>query len=836
MRFPARFVTENLVWSTEGTTWAVWRLEPVSYPYAAAAEKLRVLHQIRAALMALPTEAMLLSVCRRIDPHSVVSRMIHGVDLDRYPRWRDHAAATLTQLDHTEIYDRYFYLAAALPDENWKQNLRASWSNAANGLWSQFGVPARPPTRQDLDRRRRQAAQLENQLRTGITLRAATPQELRWLYLRAPYRGLTEPDLDESWTPDQVSFGAGPTAGIDGTSLVQVVDAVFNEGGTGEDPDRGRHRRYTRVDTELGSSYQTFLVMASMPQAWVYPGGAGEWFVAADQAPFPVDWCARIISIPNSDAQLRARRQARQLQAQVAEFDGEPSGVPGSLIQALDSVDDERDELAASPATPELKVATIFSLASDTLVDLEDQAAQLRSMFEAWEYALPRPTGGQTALFRAMLPGASTPQVARAYWQYVLPRDLASGMPIGGTRIGDPSGTVLGYTLDGGTNQPVLFDGSYGPSINRSGSLAAIGGLGAGKSWALKLLAHAEIGRGGRVVALDRTPMGEYVRFASVVPGTTQTVRLDAGAEVCLDPMAVFQGPDRIRYATGFLTLLTGADPTDLHGATLAEAVRVVAQRPDGRLRDVIDALSALGDTWPEANDLARKVANFARSDLGDLAFGTGAPLALDADYIVLWTPALSLPDREQLINEYLARQLLPEQVLSQALLYLVAAIARMVAFNDRRYAAALFDEAWSVTASPQGKALVLEGVRDGRKHNAAIWLGSQHPDDIDPQIGELLGSRFVFRQARGAATKALAMLGMDPDPEWEELLETGLDPGHCLYRDVRDRIGRIEVTTPATRDLTDAFNTNPSAGGAGAHDDEFHTTPRSRRAAVTTQ
>jgi hypothetical protein len=332
---------------------------------------------------------------------------------------------------------------------------------------------------------------------------------------------------------------------------------------------------------------------------------------------------------------------------------------------------------------------------------------------------------------------------------------------------------------------------------------------------------------------LDRTASGEYARFAGAVPGQVQVVRLSEGADACVDPLAVFSGTDRVRYTNGFLTMLCGANPTDLAGATLAEAVRAVAARPEGRLRDVIaelertsqrerSASDRTGQIAQQAEQLAWKLATFAEGDLAQLAFGQVPAVDLYADFIVLWTPGLRLPDREQLSNEYLARRMSPEQVFSQAMLYLVAAIARSVAFSDpSTFAAALFDEAWSLTASPQGKALLLEGIRDGRKHNAAIWLLSQHPDDLDPQLAELVGNRFVFRQARGAAEKSLRFLGLEATPEWVELLETGLAPGQCLYRDVRDRVGRIQVEPAVTSQLAEALNTNPSSG-VERLDDEY--------------
>jgi hypothetical protein len=847
VRFPARFVTENLIWSIDGPVWAMWRLDPVSYTYLVATEKLRLFHQVRGALTALPAESMILSVCREIDPDSVSERMLWGVDLDRWPAWRDHVGQTLDQLEQQLIYDRYFYLAVALPDDG--RRFGSSAAAATSWFGTLVGLTPAPPTRGDLDQRRRQAAQFEGQLSNGLRLRPVTPAEVRWLYTRAPLRGLVEPPLDEDWTPDPVTVGTGPAADLLGPSLVHVVDASFQEGGSPDDPSRPRRRRYVRVETEIGVSYQTFLVMASMPHVWRFPGGGGEWFLAADQAPFPVDWCARITSVPNQDAQLKSRRQARQLQAQVDEYAGEPSGPPASLQAAMESVDAERQELSASPSTPELRVTTIFALAAADLVDLELQAAQLRAGFEAWEYELPRPTGGQTALLRAMLPGSAAPPVARDYAQFLLPSGLASGMPIGGTRVGDPSGLLLGHTLDGGTNQPVLFDGAYGHRINRSGSLAAVGGLGAGKSHAIKLIAHAEIARGGRVVVLDRTASGEYVNFARAVPGQVQVVRLSDDADVCLDPLAVFSGTDRVRYANGFLALLCGTDPTDLAAATLAESVRAVAATPGGRLRDVAAELERTsvsgggahpaernGSIAQRAEELAWKLASFAEGDLAQVAFGGGPAVDLYADFIVLWTPGLRLPDREQLTNEYLARRMSPEQVFSQALLYLVAAIARSVAFSDPgTFAAALFDEAWSLTSSPQGKALLLEGIRDGRKHNAAIWLLSQHPDDIDPQLAELLGNRLVFRQASGAAEKSLRFLGLEPVPEWVELVESGLAPGQCLYRDVRDRVGRIQVEPALTPELAAALNTNPAAS-LELLDDDFHSAtqrPRSQREAA---
>ncbi len=157
---------------------------------------------------------------------------------------------------------------------------------------------------------------------------------------------------------------------------------------------------------------------------------------------------------------------------------------------------------------------------------------------------------------------------------------------------------------------------------------------------------------------------------------------------------------------------------------------------------------------------------------------------------------------------------MLPEQILGQALLYLVAAVGRQVVFRDpSRFGAALYDEAWALLASPHGQRLLLEGVRDGRKHNGAIWLASQHPNDLGSgELVDLVGSRFVFRQSGGAVSPALRFLGVSGSEEAQHVLAQGLGTGQCLYRDVRDRVGLIQVLEPVLDELRLAFDTTPQS------------------------
>ena len=103
--------------------------------------------------------------------------------------------------------------------------------------------------------------------------------------------------------------------------------------------------------------------------------------------------------------------------------------------------------------------------------------------------------------------------------------------------------------------------------------------------------------------------------------------------------------------------------------------------------------------------------------------------------------------------------------------------------------------------------------MRDGRKHNGAIWLASQHPNDFAvSELADLLGSRFVFRQAGRRSPRPSAFLGAAQSTDAAQTLEHGLGNGQCLYRDVRERIGLIQVMPPLLPGLVDAFETAPAA------------------------
>lgn len=839
MRSPVVAVVGNLIWSRTGRVWAIWRVRETPYAWLPARRKLAAHAAVRTLLARLPGDAMVLSVAARIDASEVVEAMTEGVDLDERVAWAEVVEATWDRLDELDIYRRRHYLVVELPEtKTWWRGLARS---ASGSVRHGFGLSPPPLPASVVKAALAQATDLEAQL-GAVRLDRPSAGEVRWLYARATRRGLADEPALAGWPePRQGWIPRGDEMAVTTPTLVPLLDANYKEGGYAEDPGRPLHRRYLRVESDEGVSYQSFSLVADAPQQFSFPGGLSEWLFMADQLPFPVDWCCRIKVVPNQDARRSATRQQRELLGQFDQYEGEPAGAPESLDDALDAVRDQQRALAANPGDPELQVAMIYATWADDLALLERRNKVLSRVYQGAEYHLHRPTGDQERLFEALLPGAPAPRVCQDYRQHLLPAGLAAGMPFAGAALGDAGGLLLGQSTDTGCARPVLVDPAAGPRHNRDGSAGFFGVQGTGKSYAAKRHGATTVLRGGQVVAVDRTPAGEYVRFATglkLMGVRTQVVTVGEHGGLLLDPLRLFAGPFAVQAAVGYLGTICGVDPTGLEGMTLTKAVQAVADR-GGRLADVLPELEGLAGLGPEhrhARELAMRLEGLSTNRFGRPVWGGegGPTLDASADLIVVHMPNLALPSREVLLSEHLSRKLLGEQVCSLGLLYLVAALAQDVIFRDRsRFAALLLDEVWALIASLHGEQLIEQIFRDARKHNAAAWVMSQDPADVPDKLRNLISSRFLFGLNGEAARLGLRWLGVDATAanvdmveSWAARAETDPtprrapgdgsaadDPGappDCLMRDPHGRVGRVQLVPAETELLRAAFESNP--------------------------
>ncbi|MFF3113535.1 ATP-binding protein [Kitasatospora sp. NPDC057904] len=825
-----------MIWTTHGACWAVWRVGATSYTYAPASAKRARLRAIEALLKGLTGEPMLLSLCPQVDPVAVVRAMVEGVDLDASPRFERLGHAVLDHLGQMELTGRTDWLAVPLPAASPRDAVASVFSAATAELSAQLGLVPAPVGVRESERRLAQARQMQARWPAGVAMRPASEAEILWIYAHSIRRGLLEPQLPGD---------GGQRLRGRGRGIAALEDVVLAEGSgaDGSVPVNPFARRFLRISSEWGDSYQALLALAQMPEAFTLPGAA--YLQQLDDIAFPADWAARLVVVPGTRAEAKVRKRARHLRAQAAEYAGDPAGPPPLVARNAADNDEYHEKLTASPREVEIRAMVTLAVWGATAQEAQDRAAALASDFGGDDYAFARPVGEQLGLWRSMLPGCRTPRVMAGYAQILLARDFAMAMPWCGCRLGDERGGLFGVQVAAGGARPVLLDSARGPREDCAASMAFIGELGSGKSVAMKASVFNVLTRGrllgrpgsrGRAVVVDRTRDEEWVRFARACPGTTQVIRIGQGAEVSLDPLRLFAGesPKAARFCESFLTLLLGVRPMDLEGVALSEAVQAVLERPHPSMRRLADELAARGAGDDAARGLARKLAAVARKDLAAVVFDEHLPVVdtLGADSVVFAVNALQLPKKAELASDHRIERLEFEKVLGRAVMYLIAAVAReTVLRSPEEFGVVVFDECWWLTSSDEGLELLLEMLRDGRKRNAAALLGSHDPDDIGPADSEkgaivrgLIPHRLMFRQtSRPLAARALAFLGLDAaDADLLDLVTGGLSPidlpeeekaeraGECLYRDLAGRIGLMKVLIPFDEAVADAIHTTP--------------------------
>lgn len=838
MKNPIRHLAHNLIWTTSGQIWAVWRVEPAAYRHATRAAKHQLLADTEALVKSIEGEYRLISACGQIDPSTTIERMIDGVDLAASTEYAAVCERVLDRLEMVESRERTRYLAVPLSEPGGARGMLGIFSTALAGVSAAAGLAAGRIKPDEVAARLAQARGLRGSWPGSIGLEEVGPAEILWLHARAPRRGLDEPDRPRP--------GQGPASA---TGLGALDEVLCDEGAR---TDRGKGakdlnpftHRYLKTLTEHGASYQALLCLSEMPAQLVFPGS--EWLAGLDEFDFPVEWAVCLRGVSRTEAEAKSRRQARELQAQVGEYtgdQGDEARAPAPLIDAIGALENMRERLSASSSELEVQASAILCVYAESAEEAERRAETLRKAYAAADYQLSRPTGGQLTCYQALLPGTPTPRMLTDYTQYTLARDFAMAMPFSGDRLGDQTGALYALGLSGAGTSPVLTDFSLGPRIDASASAAFVGELGSGKSVAMKSAAYYVLARGrrsdwpgsrGRVLAVDRTPNQEWVRFLQACPGQTQVIEISDHARLSLDPLRIFNGKQAARYTEAVLTTLLQVRTMTDEDVVLTEAIEETARAGSPSLLKLAKRLAASGLTDPNAASLARKLRVIAGKGQARALFDPRLhPLTVSgADSIVFAVSGLSLPTPEELASEVRLARMPFEKIFGQAALVLLTAVCRETAFAAaHEFVLTSWDECWWMAGCPEGRALMLEMVRDSRKHNCAAHFGLHDGDDLG--VGDehadtlrgLLSLRYLFRHRTPAlAAKGLTFMGLDPaDRDLLELVTT-LSPvsvpqaeraaraGECLHRDIAGRLGLIKVLVPQDAAVARAILTTPHA------------------------
>lgn len=839
MRIPATFMTDHLMWTRSGVVWAMWRLKALDGGFGTRRMKTANKLHHQALFQGQRGESLLLGLCADLDPVSIVERMLEGVRIDECPDWADEVELTLDALEQVPLGTRAFWLAVPLAAGSWKARSMAMLRAGDAKVRDIASLPKVAPSASEVEAMQRAAHEIEVKIPRVFEPSRATAAEHVWIALHSQQRGLSA---------DRTAPLPAPSTSTEqfiGTDMLpfQLPAAMPNpwidEGGQSDVTNRAEQflpfkRKYLKIQSPYAedASYQVTQVLVGSPKnGWESPGV--EWLSFVDQLPVDVDWAMRLTTTSAAEVKKQNKKSENKLKDQVKQQDGDDSITGGTVDLADDAAALAAYQASLNSSEREVGVqATVmFAVGDDTAEGAKSKARFLYDSYKASDFLLEAPLGQQEDLWWAMLPGVETTRVVREHAQLTTGRELATGVPLLTSELGDVRGARFGVNITTGRHGQILRDMAGNNKAAASASFGVVAEKGAGKSALLKCEAGDTVDRGGRIIAFDRTEAQEYAKFAlSLRPDQTAIASL-LNPQYNLDPLRVFGPVVGARMLQSLFAVMLGLPVLSTGGAFLSSLLEgsYLKEKNITSARALRDHLANDLSSSAESSQLLGLMNIVANKDIGEVIFNDGLP-ALDHNMtaIAFLTAGLPLPDRTELENAHLFQELTLEKRFGRAMYTMLTAATRTICFMDRsQLAGAIFDECHAITSSPEGARELKIFFRDDRKHNAFAAVGSHDPADFgDEESRALIKTRFVMRQTdEKLAPRALDWLakGLGDDEDAVHTVMKDLSPmdpatgevpahrrGEGIMRDVSGRIGKFQKTLPLREHRREAVLSDP--------------------------
>lgn len=405
---------------------------------------------------------MLISSIATTSPAAVVQRMIEGVDLQANPMWLDTAELTLGALESIHLGERTFWLAAPLRAGGVGQGLRMSMRASQIQFREELALPRWRPSQEDMRGAFEAAAALEEALPAAFSPRRASVAEQLWVQRHAQLRGVVDDTLaapevvSSGFEASEIAAGPGVTAPVVDEGGVSELKSVRERSALLDQKVREDH------DPGPGGAlpYQVAQPLSRTPKAgWTFPGN--EYLMWVDSMPFDVDYVVRLTVSAASAAKRKNAKRENELRDQVFQYSGGDQGITGAVNELTMISQDLADYQAAldvSAREVSVQPTIVFYTSGQTAEMAKKRAQTLASELKRYEFHLDTPLGGQESLWWAGIPGVPASRIVREYEQLSTGRQFATALPLVGSKLGDPTGFLIGHARSTGRNTPVLQD------------------------------------------------------------------------------------------------------------------------------------------------------------------------------------------------------------------------------------------------------------------------------------------------------------------------------------------------------------------------------------------
>ncbi|HEN2567338.1 TPA: ATP-binding protein [Streptococcus agalactiae] len=466
-------------------------------------------------------------------------------------------------------------------------------------------------------------------------------------------------------------------------------------------------------------------------------------------------------------------------------------------------------------------------VAGSSLNQLKQRRYAILSYFDDMKVNIYEASHDTPYLFQALLYGQDLQKTTRKWNHLVTARGFSELMLFTNTQSGNRIGWYIGRvdnrltawdSIDEaimGSKNLVLFNATVANKEDVAGKVTKnphviiTGATGQGKSYLAQMIFLHTAQQNVRVLYIDpkRELRQHYLKvvsdpeYARKFPlrkkqiEETNFVTLDSSVKEnhgVLDPIVILDKEGASSTAKNMLLyLLKNATEIKLDQTTaLTEAIsQVIAKREAGEVVGFNQVIEALIDSESdEVQSVGRYFKAIIQNSILELAFSDGdvAGLSYEERVTVLEVADLSLPkDGSDHISDHESNSI--------ALMFALGAFCKHFGERSDDETVEIFDEAWVLMQSSEGKAVIKSMRRVGRSKYNVLMLVSQSVHDAendDDTTG--FGTIFSFYE-KSEREDILKHVGLEVTPKNLEWIDNMIS-GQCLYYDVYGNLNMISI------------------------------------------
>jgi len=826
---PIRHIEGNLVFGTDGWTWAYFEVLPYDYTYRPTAQK-EALKKLWTSLFTFiqTTGVREIHILGLPDytsveqAHNQLKQAIKGGPLAKPAKhYLDQAVEAVKGSLKGPTGYRVFLgvrlqkVSRQAIRRNLRRKIYHKWHDFRRYVGTIAGIEPFDILDEELMEYQEQADGLYTDFRKYFAIKPVTTMDVQWMIRVITNQGITpHPTLRPNWKP------AARETQVHGHRVVKPNPLnIWSLNNTVFEAD-DYYIKVKQFDDEAGEikeAYLSFLHCFDMPLQMTEINRR-EWGYWVQEKPYDYPYSVRIRVIPNDDAKEMIQRQKLRLDKERIETRVEGQQIDAYLERKYQLAIEKEGEIREKEY-PILELSAIWGVSAPDLGELGQRKAHLKSIYRRRGIELDESPGTQFLSLNEFFPGGH--RFVTDFLHQLEPPMVGGAMFGATSELGDGKGFYVGRTglPDVGRNElnkpvfllPSLHTQDIGAAKKENSlSMLFVGKTGFGKSQSTNQVVYqCVLTLGAKVVTID--PKGErteWVQNLPILKDFMNLITLGSDAKEdrgILDPYQIFPPAEAALFALDFLVSILQVSRRDDWYGHIHDAVTEVRKNDNPSERHMQNVILALKN---KDGRLYQRLVNYSDALFAHLVFGDGKnrrTLSFDHPLNVLQIHGLRIPSQAKRPSEYNEAE-----ALSMAIMLPVLGFVRNHMRQDpTRLKFQHWDEAWMPLRSTEGKNTLDESIREGRRMNAGAILATQNPTDVPDELWNNIGMRFVFNlDSDRQIEKALEMLRMEDTPANRKAIQE-LREGECFFRDVYGRVGRLYFD-PLFENLARAFDTRP--------------------------